>query len=442
MDRTDKEGTDLTDQLAIGQHEAIMSRQRLAWVIVLAGFTCFVILLVLIPVLLNIVLQNARRDLVVTVQANQGTLGIEDADGIFSALRANDPPTTIAAATTLQTSSSDTALLQVFDIDGVSLLERAEVYGNASVQLVTADRPRFSVSSARAQLILTVNSGRVRLVVPALAGDDVPLVRVATPHGDVLVVEPGAFSIQVANDETQVTVQSGAVQLVQEDETLAVAAEQRAMLLLDGSISGPLAAERNLVHNGDFTVGEGGLAAWTPLAWDVERDDQAAGQITVREVNGQPSMRIERVGVGAAEVRVRQLIQADITDYESLQIMVSLRILSQSLAVCGTVGSECPLSIEFDYQDQNGQDRTWRQGFYASGEIGPGTLDVCQFCSPPLNVHERVSLGQLAFFDSGNILAMLSQNGIEVRTIDSLTLESAGHSFEVEIVEVALIAKE
>ncbi|MCB0010823.1 MAG: hypothetical protein KDE34_02955 [Anaerolineales bacterium] len=420
----------------------MMSRQRLAWVIVLTGFTCFVILLVTIPFLLNIVLQNARRDLVVSVQANQGTLGIEDADGLFSALRANDPPTTIAAGTTLLTSSSDTALVQVFDVDGVTMLERAEVYGNSSVQVATADRPRFSVSSARAQLILTVNSGRVRLVVPPLESDDVPVVRIETPHGYALVTEPGTFSIQVVNEETQVTVQSGAVALIRDPETLNVSAEQRAMILLDGSISGPLAAERNLVHNGDFTEGEGGLAQWTPLAWQVERDDQSAGQITVREVNGQPSLRVERVGVGAAEVQVRQIIDADITGYEYLQLVVSMRILNQSLAVCGTVGSECPLTIEFEFEDQDGQRRFWRQGFYASGEIGPGTLDVCQFCSPPLNVHERVSQGQLAFYDSGNILDMLSQNGIQARTIYSLTLESAGHSFEVEIVEVALIAKE
>ena len=442
MNQTDNDLTDVSSELMASQNNALMSRQRLAWVILLFGFACFLVVLISIPLAANVILQNARQDLNVRVQANQGTLGIEDPDGVFSALRANDQPTTIVKSTTLLTSGLDTALMQIFDSNGITLIGRAEIYGNASVQLSMAEKPRFAVSNERSQIGLSVASGRVRLVIPADSANEIPAVEVQTPHGTIFVAEPGSFSIMVDNDETQVTVQNGAVELVGTAGQLRVAAEQRGMLMVDGSVSGPLTAERNLLLNGAFTEGEGGLDQWTPLAWRVERDDQPAGQIIVSDLSGQPSLRFERVGVGAAEVKVRQIVDADVTNFASLQVVVSLRIANQSLAVCGTVGSECPLAIEFDYEDQNGQPRTWRQGLYASGEIGPGTLDVCQFCPPPLNVHERVPAGQLAFFDSGNILETLGQNGIEVRQIRSLTLIASGHSFDVEVVEIALVAKE
>ena len=84
-----------------------------------------------------------------------------------------------------------------------------------------------------------------------------------------------------------------------------------------------------------------------------------------------PRVRFERVGLGHADGRMRQVLEQDVTDYSSLRLLVTLQIASQSLDVCGNRGSECPLTIQLDYEDQNGAARSWQQGFYAVGTPGP-----------------------------------------------------------------------
>ncbi|MGD2077459.1 MAG: hypothetical protein PVH18_03700, partial [Chloroflexota bacterium] len=127
---------------------------------------------------------------------------------------------------------------------------------------------------------------------------------------------------------------------------------------------------------------------------------------------------------------------------ESLKLLLSMRVAEQSLGVCGEQGSECPIIVRIEYVDVNGVDQTWQQGFYAVGDVGQDTPDVCVACPPPLNEHQRLPFGQIAFYESDNLLERLAQSGIAPAQIKSITIIGSGHSFDSQIFDVSLIALE
>jgi hypothetical protein len=154
-------------------------------------------------------------------------------------------------------------------------------------------------------------------------------------------------------------------------------------------------------------------------------------------------LKFARVGVGHADAGLRQVVEQDITDYESLQVLLWFQVIDQSLEVCGQQGSECPLILRIDYVDVNGVTQVWQQGFYAIGTISSNaTPDICVSCAPPLNEHIRIPFNQLVFYESQNLLEQLGQQNILPRQIKNVTLVASGHTFDVELVELALMARE
>jgi hypothetical protein len=146
--------------------------------------------------------------------------------------------------------------------------------------------------------------------------------------------------------------------------------------------------------------------------------------------------------MGHADAGIRQVVNQDVTDYQVVNVVVSMRILSQSLLVCGGQGSECPMIIRIEYTDVNGVDQVWQQGFYATGTVGQDGPDVCVPCGPPLNVHEFIPFNQLAFYESDNLLVTLGQLNILPRSINAIELIASGHTFDVEVVELAVMVRE
>ena len=220
---------------------------------------------------------------------------------------------------------------------------------------------------------------------------------------------------------------------------LQLSTDQRAVTSADGSPIGPLDTERNLIVNGDFGRGQ---EKWVLLAPNVELNGQPETEVNFLTETDEPSISFRRVGIGHADAGMRQVVNQDVTDFESLQLLVSMEVSEQSLGVCGEQGSECPLIIRIEYVDINGVDQTWQQGFYSVGEISEVTPDVCVACAPPLNEHQQVSFNQLVFYESENLLEKLGQVGILPSQIKSITIIASGHTFDTEVVDVALNAKE
>jgi hypothetical protein len=415
-------------------------RQRLAWAVLLTSFFLCLALAGGTVLGLNNFLRRSSRPLMITAQANQGTVVVyQDGNG-SRAVRPGDLPHTISQNENVQTNAADTGLLLVYPPGSGEIAARIQVYGNSNLQIEEATSPRFRFNPNEQKLSLHLVSGRLQLIVPE--SSDLPFViRLETPQGAAVTVRrAGQYSLWVSPAETQVAVQEGEALITADGEGLALQTDQRATIADGDGPVGPLSTERNLIQNGNFSDG---LAEWVQLQGDIEQADQPAPEVQVRDVNGEPTLHFGRVGTGHADVSVRQVLDEDVTDYESVRLAATMRIINQSVAVCGIQGSECPVTVSITFVDANSGERTWQQGFYAVGEIDDeATPDVCRFCPPPQNEHIRVPLNQLVFYESGNLLEQLAQQGITVSRIKSVRLIAAGHSFDVEVVTVSLLAEE
>lgn len=414
-------------------------RQRLAWFILLGSFFLCVATAVAVPLSVSAWVQGATRPLTINVQANQGTVGVLASDTGTGAIFAGDPAQPLDPGETILTNATDTALVIFAVPEGEPVLARLQVYGNSSVTVVEATAPRFSTNAGAGSLALGLTTGRILLTILPAPEPWPLLVEVNTPQGIVKLDQPGQYSVIASNVDTQVAVLQGQAEVAGAESSLVLGGDQRAILPTDGSPTGPLDSERNLIANGDFNAG---TAQWVEMASNVELADQPPVAVTITQDGEEQVLTFYREGIGHADVGLRQLINQDLTDYESLRLAVTMRVRNQSLGVCGQQGSECPLIIRIEYVDANGVSQTWQQGFYAIGEVGEDTPDICITCAPPYNEHLRLPFDQLVFYESDNLLEQLALENILPRQIKVITLVSSGHTFHTEVLDVALMAKE
>ena len=174
----------------------------------------------------------------------------------------------------------------------------------------------------------------------------------------------------------------------------------------------------------------------------MELPAQPTGETIIQSEGGDPFLRFRREGIGHADVRVTQSINQDVSDYESLRLLATLRIVDHSLGVCGIQGSECPLFLIVNYIDDTGVARVWQHGFFANGTVDDNlTPGQCISCAVVQRPHERVPLGQLYFYEVNLIQEMASQGALPPRYIESVTIVGSGHSFVTDILDVALIVE-
>lgn len=419
--------------------QGVEGRERLAWLILAGSFVVWLALVIAIPVLINRTVQTARRPMVLAVLADEGTVGLSDARGRRPAIRPGEPPQVVEGQATILTNTTDTALVQVFTPDESELLARMVIYGATSVDVTQAEAPRFRASDAQYELQMELHGGRMRVTVPPREGRPLHLV-VRTPQGgELLLEEAGQYTVDVSNLETWVVVQQGIAVTSSAGQQLAVGEGQGAVLRENAPPDGPTDTARNLIRNGDFNDG---VAGWDAAAWFIERGDQNTGETSIFNQGGEKVLRFQRVGQGAARTEIWQSIEQDVTDMESLQLLVTLQITAQSLGVCGQVGSECPLFLVMEYEDIYGAERTWQQGFYAFGQPIPNyTPPFCSSCAPPLNNHVYTPMNELATWESGNLLALLAQQNMQPRHILRVGLKAQGHTFDTRVYDVSLVAR-
>lgn len=413
-------------------------RVRLAWLLLLGSFLVCLGISISIPILVGRYIQGSTRTLTLEVQANQGTVGLLVGDNETDALFAGEPAQSLSTNGSILTNATDQALLLISTPDGDLLVARAQVYGNTTVEVNMATAPRFTSSSAKHKLGINLTGGRLLLSIPRL--EDIPLdVEVEFPQGISKISEPGMYSILASNAETQLAVLQGEAEIVTDQEQLTLSLDQRVVIPSGSEVIGPLDSERNLLKNSDFGSG---FEEWVVLSSNIEIDDQPTIEVKITSQDGEPALSFRRLGIGHADSGIRQIVDQDVTDYDDLRLSLSMSVNEQSLGVCGEQGSECPLMVRIDYEDVNGVDQQWLQGFYAQGNTAPTTPDVCVACPPPLNEHYRIPYRQLGFYESDNLLEKLDQRGILPQRIKSITIIASGHTFDTEVVDIALLANE
>jgi len=113
------------------------------------------------------------------------------------------------------------------------------------------------------------------------------------------------------------------------------------------------------------------------------------------------------------------------------------------LGICGALGSECPLMIRIDYQDAAGSPLQWLQGFYYWIDPSVATNPaLCETCPPPRQNHEQHPSGVEFFYDSPNLIELLTQNGNPPASVNSISVYASGHSYDVQVSEIELLVGE
>ncbi|MFL7839397.1 MAG: hypothetical protein ACK2T4_13615 [Candidatus Promineifilaceae bacterium] len=422
----------------MNDEEYQLGRQRLAWAFLIGSFSICLLISITIPVAVNAYIRNATRDLITTIQANEGTVGVDNESGVRRAVIAGENEEFVESGSSILTDATATALLHVMDPNQEELFARLTIDGNSTVRIEQAIAPRFNWSNVEIETDYQLESGRLRVNLLDPETDTPPLtINFLTPQGTVTINEPGQYAVEVNNQATQLNVYEGMAAIMAEDESLMLQAGERAEIPTGSVPRGPLNPERNLIKNGDFSEG---FNNWAQYAWLVELDDQPEGKTEVTRLNGEPVLRFERNGIGHADARVTQSLNQSVSDFESLRLMLTLRIVEQSLGVCGIQGSECPLFVRVNYIDENGVSQTWQQGFFASGEIDDNmTPGACVSCALIQKNHERAQLGQEFFFEIDLREELARQGAAPPRQIESISLIASGHSFITDVMDVTLI---
>lgn len=423
--------------------------QRLAWTILLLAFATCVGLSVLVPWQVVTYLRSSYMGVHARVAALSGILRLEHPEGEPVAITPGYPYSRLLEGDLLITDDQSQGLV-VFSEPLAAApqdLAAVQIYPNTQLEVRRARYPRFGISPEPARLILYVRSGRIRVI--RLEGRRALELVIQTPHGQAEVLS-GTLAVEVQNDRTDFTVRAGKAWVGNSSQGRELRSDQRARIGLDGKMEGPLAAGRNLLPD----LFQGPLPERNveeplpPQQWAIftfaARPGESRGTVAQTAEAGRRVLAIARSGFDHAQTGVFIVLNQDVRDFRSLQFHLTLKILSQDVAVCGVVGTECPLMIRLEYKDINGVDRQWLQGFYALGEITPQTPGSClpQVCPPPYNAHIRVPLGEWYTFDSGNLMETLRAAGAPPATLTRLRIYASGHSYSVMFSELELIGEE
>lgn len=413
-------------------------RRRTAWLIVLLAFSVFLVISISVPVLASQWLRRSMRPLTSTAVSNQGTLALVQAGGETSAILETENGEFLGNGDSLITRDADSGALMINHPDSGELLLRGQLYANTDLLLEEASTSRFDLGNLPDRVILKLNEGRLRLSIPDKK-DSVEY-EVIVPQGRVIMSSPGEYAIHVSTDESQVSVLNGSATLISlQNEYLLLTASQRGVIPTVGQPDGPFATAQNLIKNGSF---DDRLDHWVAKDWVVELEDQPNGETKIETFTGETSLRFIRPGAGHAETSVQQAINQDVTDFELLEIVVTLKIHGQTLWVCGTLGSECPITIRLEYEDDLGIVRTLEQGFYADGEVSELNPDSCQTCARPSNRHERVRPGRVVVKEI-DVLESLKLHGVAPPSqLLSISISTAGHAFDSEVFDISLNVRE
>ena len=304
----------------------------------------------------------------------------------------------------------------------------AQLYHNTQLIIVQTRAPRFNLNQNPNQVVLEINGGLVR-VARGNSGSVRLNLQVRTPHA-LCELSEGSFSLAVNNVETQVTARFGKAQVMANGSAVTLNAGERTTVRLNQEPDAPVPAVQNLIVNGDFTE---------PLApaWQTEHYEQGenlvAGRVEVTTNAGRRAVMFIREGEEGVhtETRIKQFVDRDVRDFESLVLRLDVLLLHQSLEGAGYLSSEFPLMVRLDYTDIYGKDQFWVYGFYFK-DPDPSRGWIIQN-------GEKIPSGVWWPYESPELFELL-KNTPPAR-INAITIYASGWNYQSLVAEVGLIAR-
>lgn len=418
--------------------------ETVAWVILLTSFCICLLIAIGVPWSARWLVMNTKQPLKVVIQPRAGIVTQQESGSATSTLLSSDAE--ISGKKTFRLSENAEAWLLFYHPDSYDPdaeiptppIITVQLYGETDITVENTQTPRFSASRLPNQVTLNIQRGANTQL--AIEDNDRPTVlHVQTPHS-IAEMDKGTYTVVVEAEQTEFAVSSGTAHIPNPatGEKFILAELQRAEVTAEG-LAEIYTGERDILRNrnGNFEL---------PLegTWDIFSRtafaDQSSG--TVRQTalaDNRHIILMERMGQGFSEAGITQEINQDIRGVKSLRVRARLRVDTQVLTVCGSLGTECPVMIRIKYTDQTGAVREWLQGFYV--KEGDSNQPVCQSCEWQA-MHIKVAPGIWHNYESPDLLPLMQAKGIDPMAIRQVDIYASGHGYGAAIDEVAILVAE
>lgn len=415
--------------------------ERLAWIILLGSFALFLLLLVAVPLTTLYTIENfpARRQ--ARLEPTQGVLWLtpfRGSDRIAVTSQRDD----IRVGSVIEAANEATqGTISFISSDGFAqTLGSIQIYAGTTVEIEQLSEPFFARSNRPYQVTVRLAQGQARIFNQSQPDQRALRVDLIVPHGRVVLDAAGTYEIAATSEQSEVIVRGGVADVHHNSgEQALIGTALRAELQRDALVQAP--AQRNLIANGNFTLNQGG---GSPAAWTsgVVAPNVNPGSVQFIPQAGRNVASFKRaVGVDAhTEVEIYQSIQEDVQLYNSLELQFDLRLLNQSLAGGGMLGSEFPLRVEVIYTDQYGKEERWGHGFYST-DLLDDEDELNDNWLLDRTTSEQVTLGQWYTYNSPNLIELLSQRGTPPAQINEIRFYASGHKYWSFLSEVYLFAQ-
>ena len=399
--------------------------ERRAWIILIAAFSTFCSLSILIPASIYWYIVTATEPLNTELTSVRGIVlvGASEDELTTSVIDGNTMP--LDEALMVSTDDTSQAILTFSDDSSLTM------YGDTRIILHRAQTPQFDISSYPTQIVIEVQQGRVR----ATASRDREDLNfdVTTPHANVELSQ-GSFSVEVTDEKgTQVITRLGQATVTSGDDTVVLRDGQRAVVDGNTSLSSPLPAAQNLLTERNFTPQFSD--SWE--TYTIHPIESVTATANAVNFQNRPVLSLMSQGEDNvhSEVGVIQQVNKDVRDFQSLRVFAEVRLIEQSLPGGGQLGSEFPIMIHVAYKDADGNDRDWFHGFY----YDPPPDNYILYDQPD-NSSERVARFIWYPYESVNLLTALGP--AKPAFIKSIRIYASGWIYDAMVANISLLAEE
>ncbi|MCL5026177.1 MAG: FecR family protein [Chloroflexi bacterium] len=319
----------------------------LAWVVLWMSFFAFVLLAAGIPWAVNTYLYHATESRQATLSILGGTVLVQERGAKVELNALNGK--TLEEGDQVRTTASSQAVIWFFEGSNLRLWPNAEVI--VERLRTTSHNDRLSSVGLR----ITRGHARVEVGMPVSKEHEF---EVDTPHGPISLRE-GSYTVEVSDASTEIVARYGSAVAGEDGHTLEIGQSERATLQAGEPPAGPLPAARNLISNGDFSEGLNG--------WIVSDDaeEEVVGTTALEPLGDKQAVVFRRQGgTKHGENRLFQALNRDVSDLQTLQLSLDLKLSEQTLSGGGWQGSEYPLMVRVKYRDVYDSEAMLVRGFY------------------------------------------------------------------------------
>lgn len=407
--------------------------ERLAWRVLLASFIVFQLLCGSVIYLAQWFLFRSTVDMGLDLAAARGTV-ILTHPNTEEAIAVADRRSDLEQGTIIHTDSTSQALLTFVDPNTGQPVASLVLFRDSEITLNLAKAPRFGLNRAPYRIQVSSMSGSSDVLI---LGNDHRGVQldIVSPQATAQMTDSGKYSIDISEQDTQVTTYSGLALVIENgtDRKVVLANDERTVIG-DGEKPAILEAEQSILTNGDFS-------SLIETGWNSYNDREPPGAVQNVIFDRRPAVMIDRAQqnwpdeiLGHGETGLVQFLDVDVSDYSYLEIRATFYVDEQSLSTCGIAGSECPMMIRMKYLDPEGQPQVFIHGFYATYDPGLDYPTICLSCRTD---HERINLKSWFTYESGNLITQApTQRPVH---ITELSFYASGHAYKVYVSEIELL---